>query len=103
MIKYRIRLRYTGLFSLLMLLASCATVRIEKPVEAYNYIAVRPTPSVIGFTLEAKLSDIQNELNSTFSGLVYEDNSFEDNGGDNLMVKAWKQENIRLILEEQKL
>ena len=88
---------------LIVLLASCATVKIEKPVEAYTYVPVRPTPSVIGFMLEAKLSDIQRELNETFTGLVYEDNSLDDNGGDNLMVKAWKQEKIILTMKEDML
>lgn len=103
MIKISSGLGKVFFFPVLMVLASCASVKIEKPIEAYNYVAVRPVPSVIGFTLEAKLSDIQKELNSTFTGLVYEDNSFDDNGGDNLMVKAWKQENIQLTMKEDLL
>ena len=103
MIKHMCSLKYCYPVFLILLLASCATVKIEKPVEAYNYVPVRPTPSIIGFTLEAKLSDIQRQLNQTYTGLVYEDNSFEDNGGDNLMVKAWKQENIILAMKEDML
>lgn len=103
MIKHKHGFRHGYTVFLMFLLASCATVKIDKPVEAYNYVPVRPTPSVIGFTMEAKLSDIQRELNQTFTGLVYEDNSFEDNGGDNLMVKAWKQENIILTMKEDML
>ena len=95
------RYGFTVLF--LALLASCATVKIDKPVEAYTYVPVRPTPSVIGFTLEAKLSDIERQLNETFTGLVYEDNSFEDNGGDNLMVKAWKHDKIKLTMRDDML
>jgi hypothetical protein len=100
--KFKCRFGY-GSFFLLLMLNSCATVKIEKPVEAYDYVPVRPTPSIIGFTLEAKLSDIQKELNETYTGLVYEDNSLDDNGGDNLMVKAWKQENIVLTMKEDML
>lgn len=88
---------------LMVLLASCATVKIEKPVEAYNYVSVRPTPSIVGFTMEAKLSDIQRELNETFTGLVYDDNSYENNGGDNMMVKAWKEGKIILTMKEDML
>ncbi len=103
MFKQMSSFRFSFLVLLVTLLASCATVKIDKPVEAYTYVPVRPTPSVIGFTVEAKLSDIQRQLNETFTGLVYEDNSFEDNGGDNLMVKAWKQERITLTMKEDML
>lgn len=85
---------------LLLLTASCATVKIEKPAESYLRDAVRPQPSIIGFTAEARLADIQAELNRSFSGLVYEDNSLDDNGGDNLMVKAWKQGDIQLAMRD---
>lgn len=103
MIKHRHVLKYCFPIFLMWLLTSCAAVKINKPVEAYNYDTVRPTPSVIGFTVEAKLSDIERELNETFTGLVYEDNGFEDNGGGSLMVKAWKQENIILDMKEDML
>ncbi len=103
MIKQKQSIKYWYSVGIMLLFASCATVKIEKPVEAYNYVPVRPTPSIIGFTMEAKLSDIQKELNATFTGLVYEDNSLDDNGGDNLMVKAWKQENIMLTMKEDML
>lgn len=85
---------------LLLLTASCATVKIEKPAESYLRDAVKPQPSIIGFTAEARLADIQAELNRSFSGLVYEDNSLDDNGGDNLMVKAWKQGDIQLAMRD---
>lgn len=103
MFKQKSSFRFSFLVLLVALLASCATVKIDKPAEAYTYVPVRPTPSIIGFTVEAKLSDIQRQLNETFTGLVYEDNSFEDNGGDNLMVKAWKQEKITLAMKEDML
>lgn len=103
MIKQIQNLKYWYPIVFILLMASCATVKIEKPEEAYSYVPVRPTPSIIGFTLEAKLSDIQEKLNETFSGLVYEDNSLDDNGGDNLMVKAWKQEKIILTMKEDML
>jgi len=80
--------------------AGCSTVKIEKPAEVYQPSVVKPQSSVIGFTTEAKLSDIQKEVNRTFTGLVYEDNSLDDNGGDNLMVKAWKQGDITLTMKD---
>lgn len=81
---------------LLLGISSCSTVKVEKPTESYLPDVIRTSPSVIGFTTEARISDIQREVNKQFTGLVYEDNSLEDNGGDNLMVKAWKQGEISL-------
>jgi hypothetical protein len=85
---------------IVMMLTSCSSLKIEKPIESYIPEVVRPQPSVIGFTIEAKLSDIQKELNREFTGLIYEDNSLDDNGGDNLMVKAWKQGDITLTMKD---
>lgn len=85
---------------LIIFLLSCSTAKVEKPVETYLPEVIRPKSSVIGFTAEAKLSDIQKELNRQFSGLIYEDNSLDDNGGDNLMVKAWKEGDIALTMKD---
>ncbi len=81
-------------------LSACSSVKIEKPAEAYNSIKAELQPSLIVLTSEARLSDIQKELNSEFTGLVYEDNSLDDNGGDNIMVKAWKQGDIKLAMKD---
>ena len=86
--------------AILFAAVSCATVKVEKPAETYLPEIVRPESSVIGFTAEARLSDIQKELNRQFTDLVYEDNSLDNNGGDNLMVKAWKQGDIALTMKE---
>ncbi|KAF0204259.1 MAG: hypothetical protein FD170_577 [Bacteroidetes bacterium] len=89
-----------AMLAILFAAVSCATVKVEKPAETYLPEIVRPESSVIGFTAEARLSDIQKELNRQFTGLVYEDNSLDNNGGDNLMVKAWKQGDIALTMKE---
>lgn len=75
---------------------SCATVKVEKPLEAYGSNSFKAKPSVVSFTTQSKILDIQNELNKSFSGMLYEDNSLDNNGGDNLMVKAWKQGDLKL-------
>lgn len=89
-----------AMLAILFAAVSCATVKVEKPAETYLPEIVRPETSVIGFTAEARLSDIQKELNRQFTGLVYEDNSLDNNGGDNLMVKAWKQGDIALTMKD---
>lgn len=81
-------------------LTSCKTVvKVDKPVESYTVPSYSQKPSVISFTTQAKISDIQEELNTRFTGLLYEDNSLENNGGDNVMYKAWKQGNIRVDMK----
>ncbi|MBW6491136.1 MAG: DUF4403 family protein [Lentimicrobium sp.] len=85
---------------LILILVSCGTVKIEKPVETYLPGTIRPKSSVIGFTAEARLSDIQKELNRQFSGLVYDNNSLNNNGGNNIMVKAWKEGDIALTMKD---
>ncbi len=86
--------------TLLLFAASCATVKIEKPVESYQPVVVRAKPSMVGLTAEAKLSDIQEELNRVFTGLVYEDNGIEESNGVNMMVKAWKEGKIQLTMQD---
>jgi len=89
-----------ALLAISLIAVSCASVKVEKPAETYLPEVVRPKSSVIGFTAEARLSDIQKELNRQFTDLVYDDNSLDNNGGDNLMVKAWKQGDIALTMKE---
>lgn len=81
-------------------LSSCKTVvNVDKPVESYTIPNYKQKPSVVSLTTQASISDIQQELNSRFTGLIYEDNSLENNGGDNVMYKAWKQGNIRVDMK----
>lgn len=83
----------------LMVITSCKSVKVEKPLEAYNNHVYNTKNSVVSFTTQTKISDIQNELNRSFTGLIYEDNSLDNNGGDNVMVKAWKQGDIHLNMK----
>lgn len=85
---------------ILLVISSCRSLKVEKPLESYQPENIKPQVSVIGITTEAKLSDIQKELNREFTGLVYEDNSLDNNGGDNMMVKAWKQSDISLTMKD---
>lgn len=40
------------------------------------------------------LSDIEHQINSQVSGLIYEDNSLTDNGNDQFLTKVWKRGTI---------
>ncbi|MFZ4400361.1 MAG: DUF4403 family protein [Bacteroidales bacterium] len=80
-------------------LFSCKSLKITRPEEVYTAPDYRPKPSVINLPFYINLIDIQNSINKKFSGLIYEDNSLEDNNNDNLMVKAWKKEDFYINYE----
>jgi len=71
-------------------------MKVAKPSEEYNAPKYTPQPSVINLPLSVNIIDIQNKLNKQFSGLIYNDDSYENNNNDNIMVKAWKKEDFKL-------
>jgi len=85
-----------------ILLQSCSSTRLqtEKPPETYTPFSFVPAPSTISLPVEMKVTAIEALLNRQFSGLIYADTSLDNNGGDNIMVKAWKKENIKLSFEK---
>ena len=45
------------------------------------------TPSFISIPISIKLKDIENQTNKFMNGLIYEDNTIED---DDIEMKIWK-------------
>lgn len=82
--------------AVLVILAGCSTIRPEKPVESYGSVNYVLKPSVINIPINIDIKNVETLLNTKINGLIYEDNSLEDNGGDNLMVKAWKKDKITI-------
>jgi hypothetical protein len=82
-------------------LLSCSSTKlaIEKPAEKYAAFNFDPLPSSISLPVEMKVASLEALLNKQLTGLIYDDNSLDNNSGDNLMVKAWKKENIKLGFE----
>lgn len=80
---------------------SCrSTLLPEKPAESFQQYIYQPQPSLINLPVEMKVAELETFLNKQLTGLIYDDNSLDDNGGDNLMVKAWKKDNIRLTFDK---
>jgi hypothetical protein len=52
--------------------------------------------SLVNVPVEISVQAIESRLNSSVQGLLYEDNSLENNGNDNVMAKVWKRDNIRI-------
>ncbi|GAB3496167.1 DUF4403 family protein [Spirosoma knui] len=46
------------------------------------------------------LSDVERQINAQINGLIYEDNSLEDNNRDNFMAKVWKRGTILVSAED---
>lgn len=49
--------------------------------------------SYINMPIQIKLKDVENKINSTLTGLIYEDSNIED---DDIAIKIWKQAPIQL-------
>jgi hypothetical protein len=85
------------LLSLSVLVAGCTSsskINALKP-EADDAIPLvyENTPSFINLPITIKLKDIENKTNSLLTGLIYEDNTIED---DNIEIKVWKQAPISI-------
>jgi hypothetical protein len=77
----------------------CSVLKIERPPESYQEIKIQPPVSYLSIPFEADLKKIERMVNQQFKGLIYADTSFEDDNNDNLMVKAWKMADVKLVME----
>jgi len=87
--------------SAILILNSCKSTSIptEKPAEKYADFNYSPVPSTISLPVEMKVTALEAMINRKLTGLLYADTSLDNNGGDNLMVKAWKKDNIKIGFE----
>ena len=89
-----------SLISCLVLLSACGTskkIQALKPAPNYNTAVVyEKQVSYFNLPIEVAVSDLQNQTNKYFNGLIFEDNSLD---GDNIMLRVWKQAPI--IIEEK--
>jgi len=92
----------TLLFCVLAL-GACKTIEPTRPPESYVTPDFKPQISTISLPLEMDMKSVETLLNQKLTGLIYEDNSLDNNGGDNLMVKAWKKDNIKIALNNNQL
>ena len=74
------------------------TLSTEKVPEQYDLLEEKPTLSIITVPVDIKIKDLEASVNEAMRGSLYEDFSYTDNGGDNLMLKAVKSRNVKLSL-----
>ena len=80
------------------------TTSPKKPMEEYLYsdteIQNEKHLSVLNLPIEMPVSELETQINAKLKGLIYEDDSYEDNGGDNLKAKVWKISPIRVVAKD---
>ena len=90
--------------AMLILLFSCSpTSKIAalKPEPSQNApMAYKTNASFVSMPMEISLKEIENQLNKTLSGLVYQDDNLED---DKTEMKIWKTAPIKLIEKDGKI
>jgi hypothetical protein len=91
------------IFSLLLAITGCTSLKITRPPESYETNVIHPPASYISIPFEVDLKKMERMVNKQFSGLIYADTSFDDNDQDDLMVKAWKMADIKLVMDGNQL
>lgn len=68
----------------------------EGPEEKYlqDSVKVQKVFSNISIPFDISMNDIERQINASITGLIYEDNSYTDEGNDNFKCKVWKKSNI---------
>ncbi len=70
----------------------------KAPLEKYLYTNVQiqneQYQSSVSIPIEISIADVAKHLNSQVNGLIYEDNSFDDDNHDDFKIKIWKRSPI---------
>lgn len=53
--------------------------------------------SVLNVPVEIPVAEIEKQINNQIKGLIYDDNSYDDEGNDNLKAKVWKISPIKVV------
>ena len=69
-----------------------------KPGEQYNTEAEPPLVSTLSIPVNISVADVVNSLNARLQGVLYNDNSYTDNGNDDLLLKVTKTQPITMFL-----
>ena len=56
--------------------------------------------STVHVPVSIALSDVERQINAQVNGLIYEDNSLDDNNRDQFMTKVWKRGTILVSAED---
>ncbi len=92
------RLYWPLIFLLVSISCSRKTINPIQPEETYTQVSIQPENqlSVINIPISIPIAEVEKQLNKGVQELIYEDNSPDNNGGDNLLLKVWKREPITI-------
>jgi len=97
--------KITAALAMMFAFSFCKTAKITdapKPPEQYNAVAETPLVSTLTIPVNISIDDLVKSINTRLSGkALYEDYSYDDNGGDGFMVNAWKSREITMQLVGQ--
>ncbi|RED21923.1 uncharacterized protein DUF4403 [Flavobacterium cutihirudinis] len=86
-----------SLLSMFTVLVSCSTSQkletLKPEPDDASPLMYDANPSFINLPITVKLNDIENQTNTILNGLIYEDNTIED---DDIEIKIWKQAPIKI-------
>ncbi|MCD0468003.1 DUF4403 family protein [Flavobacterium sp. ENC] len=86
-----------SLFTVLAVFTSCSTTQkletLKPEPDDASPLVYDSNPSFINLPITVKLHDIENQTNSILNGLIYEDNTIED---DDIEMKIWKLAPIKI-------
>lgn len=77
---------------------SSKNINVANPGERYNLTNEAPLISTLTIPVNISVDDLVNSLNARLQGVLYEDYSYTDNGGDDLMIKLTKAHPITMFL-----
>lgn len=76
----------------------------KAPKESYKYtdkqVKSERYLSTINVPFEITMAEVERQLNANLQGLIYEDNSYDDNNQDNFMCKVTKLRNITATAQD---
>lgn len=87
------------------IISSCKSIKPVKPEEVYapEKRVYDKEVSVINIPIEIAVADIEKQINAYVKGVIYEDNSYEDNDGDGLKYTVTKYSDIKLSAKGNKI
>ena len=99
--KFFLHLSNIILFFLLFSCSSTSKIASSKPEPSQNVpMAYKTTTSFVSMPMEISLKEIENQLNKSLSGLIYQDDNLED---DKTEMKIWKTAPIKLVEKDGKI
>jgi len=101
-IQRKVAILAIGFISALNLLC-CKVYKPEMPIESYKFQPQKPQTSVINLFADLEVTKLEALVNDRIDSVLYDDNSFENNDGDNLILKAWKDGEVSLKFNNEEL